>query len=103
MRFGIVVAAAVLTAPALGLAQTPLRTSPSGTPAGQAALDRDCRAGNAAACAAAAGRRGQAGPARQGAGSDQPPQVRDATKDANPAPRYSGEGGGMPAPAHVLF
>jgi hypothetical protein len=93
MRFGILFVAAVLTGPALA------QSSPPTAPAGQSALDRECRAGSAAACAEASGRRGAAGSARQGAGSDQPPQVRDATKDANPAPRYSGEGGGMPAPA----
>ena len=93
MRFGIVFMAAVLTGPALA------QTSPPTAPPGQSALDRECQAGKASACAQAPGNRGPAGSARQGAGSDQVPQVNDATKDANPTPRYSGEGGGMPAPA----
>jgi hypothetical protein len=93
MPFGIVVVAAVLSGPAL--AQTS-PTPPATAPAGQAALDRDCRAGNAAACNQASGHRGSA---RDRAGSNAVPQVNDAAKDANPTPRYSGEGGGMPAPA----
>jgi hypothetical protein len=95
MRFGIVFVAAVLTGPVL--AQTsPSTSSPPKAPAGQTALDRECQAGSAAACSQASSRRGSA---RERAGSDSVPQVNDAGKDANPTPRYSGEGGAMPAPA----
>ena len=92
MRFGLVFVAAVLSGPAL--AQT--SPSPPTAPPGQAALDRECQAGSAAACSQASSRSGLA---RDRAGSNSVPQVNDAAKDANPRPRYSGEGGGMPAPA----
>src|SRR4051794_19666218 len=75
--------------------------SPSTAPVGRGALDRECQVGSAAACAEASSRRDPAGPAREKAGSDPVPQINDAAKDANPRPRYSGEGGGMPAPAPV--
>ena len=93
MRIGIVfVVAAVLTGPALAQPSPPTAAGERG------ASDRECGAGSTSACTQAPGRQGSAGPARERAGSDPVPQVNDATKDANPRPRYSGEGGAMPTP-----
>ncbi|WP_431270326.1 hypothetical protein [Dankookia sp. P2] len=74
MRFAIILVAAVLAGPAL---------AQNTAPAGRAAPGRDCQPGTAA-CADAPGRGGSAGPARDRAGSDVVPQVKDAAKDANP-------------------
>lgn len=103
MRFSLVLAAAALIAsPALA------QPSRSKSPDELRALDRDCRGGSVQACTEASISRGPSGPGRPGSGKAGARDAEEAHRaapgagsnatGANPTPRYSGEGGGMPAP-----
>jgi hypothetical protein len=104
MRFSLwLAAAALLAGPALA---QPTRSK---SPDELRALDKDCKGGSVQACTEASISRGpSSGPDRPGGGKAGARDAEESHRTApgaggtatggNATPRYSGEGGGMPAP-----